>query len=86
MRHYISNYCYGNPRQKNQVTGVVSINQKIESKQGNEKEKEQPCPCEEVMKKCKSGNNENDSFICDFDETSIYEYDCECLRQKKSCF
>ena len=85
MRHCINNYCYGNPRQKNKISGIVSINQKSVNKQGKEQGKEQPCPCEEVMRKCKSSENGEDSFFCDFDETSIYEYDCECLRQKKSC-
>ncbi len=77
-------YCY--PRQPNMHTSGVSISQNFSEVRGMVSKKEQPCGCEEAMKKCINRDIENDTFCCDFDETSIYEYDCQCLRQKKSCF
>ncbi len=86
MRHPARMNWYCNSRQPNLFAAVASINHNNREIQGFEAKNKQPCGCEEAMKKCLNRETENDSFCCDFDETSIYEYDCECLRQKKSCF
>jgi hypothetical protein len=85
MSYQVEDYWYCNPSQLNMFMPGVSISQKIREENSEIKNK-QPCGCEEAMKKCLNRETQNDSFCCDFDETSIYEYDCECLRQKKSCF
>lgn len=85
MRHQVGKNRYYNPRGSNMLTSGVIISQNLKEGRGNIK-KEQPCGCEEAMKKCLNRDTDNDTFCCDFDETSIYEYDCECLQQKKSCF
>lgn len=86
MSYQVGENWYCNPSQLNMFMPGVFISQERSEVEEFEIKNKQPCGCEEAMKKCLNRENQNDSFCCDFDETSIYEYDCECLRQKKSCF
>lgn len=86
MRHQGRKNWYCKSCKPNMLTSGVTISQNFREDHGMEIKNKQSCGCKEAMKKCFNHDTENDTFSCDFDETSIYEYDCECLRQKKSCF